>query len=246
MTIIDADTGEIVSSTALERPRLAEPGQPIALAQLIPQCRSIEVWAERTESVAEVKDAAHKLDAIGRYIAATSKDGCAVVAATQRRLEARIGVLLGAAKAGRPETSLANDIEDGLTRNERSQFRKMADHPDIVEAVIDDSDDETPASRRRVLDEINKARALKAQAEQDADEFKAMQPDGFDPALNKELIRQRGELTRLCQHLVDLGDPAEFLDRHDGHLRDSHIAAVLNAADYLARFADEIKERGLG
>jgi hypothetical protein len=249
VTIIDADTGEIVSSTALERPRLAEPGQPIALAQLIPQCRSIEVWAERTESVAEVKDAAHKLDAIGRYIAATSKDGCAVVAATQRRLEARIGVLLGKASRGgdRKSDQVNRDSFDpALSPQERSQFRKMADHPDIVEAVIDDSDDETPASRRRVLDEINKARALKAQAEQDADEFKAMQPDGFDPALNKELIRQRGELTRLCQHLVDLGDPAEFLDRHDGHLRDSHIAAVLNAADHLARFADEIKERGLG
>jgi hypothetical protein len=136
VTIIDADTGEIVSSTALERPRLAEPGQPIALAQLIPQCRSIEVWAERTESVAEVKDAAHKLDAIGRYIAATSKDGCAVVAATQRRLEARIGVLLGKASRNGGNSrngSSAIDPFDDLTKDERSAFRKMADHPDIVE-----------------------------------------------------------------------------------------------------------------
>jgi len=34
----------------------------------------------------------------------------------------------------------------------------MADHPEIVDAVIDESDDETPASRRRTLDEINRAK----------------------------------------------------------------------------------------
>jgi len=67
----------------------------------------------------------------------------------------RIGQLLGPTSAGRrhdrePSTaiegsddlsnqhagSLASDpaVEDDLTPNERSQFRKMADHPDVVDA----------------------------------------------------------------------------------------------------------------
>lgn len=43
--------------------------------------------------------------------------------------------------------SSANDIGDGLTRNERNHFRNMAEHKDVVERVIAESDDEHPASR---------------------------------------------------------------------------------------------------
>ena len=45
--------------------------------------------------------------------------------------------------------SFAND--DGLTRNERWQFRKIAEHPAIVNAVIDESTDDDPPSRRKIL-----------------------------------------------------------------------------------------------
>lgn len=58
------------------------------------------------------------------------------------------GQLLGPAQAngghgaGPGTGSLASDPipEDDLSPNERSQFRKMADHPDIIDAVIDESD----------------------------------------------------------------------------------------------------------
>lgn len=53
------------------------------------------------------------------------------------------GTPTGGAKA-----SLASD---GLTRNERWKFRRMAAHPDIVERIIRESTDENPASQRRVL-----------------------------------------------------------------------------------------------
>lgn len=45
----------------------------------------------------------------------------------------------------------ASCANDGLTRNERWQFRKMADHPEIVERVIQESTDADPASRRKIL-----------------------------------------------------------------------------------------------
>ena len=59
--------------------------------------------------------------------------------------------MIGAAKLDHDRhpgaTSLANDVAE-LTRNERSQFRRMADHPEIVEQVIADSADSNPPSRR--------------------------------------------------------------------------------------------------
>ncbi len=173
---VDTDTGEVlsgdvVSSSALAKPDIARPGEPISLAHITAQCRSIEVWAEHCDSIPDITDARNKLAAIEQYVAATSKDGRAQIAAAQRRLEIRIGILLGPAKAGNPTganqhggTSLASEVpptdaaDSALSANERSQFRNMADHPDIVEAVIDESDDESPASRRRTLDEINRAK----------------------------------------------------------------------------------------
>jgi len=166
---VDTDTGEVlsgdvVSSTALAKPDIARPGEPISLAHITAQCRSIEVWAEHCDSIPDITDARNKLAAIEQYVAATSKDGRAQIAAAQRRLEIRIGILLGPAKAGNPTGAnqhggTSSAIEDPpLTKDERSQFRKMADHPEIVDAVVDESDDETPASRRRVLGEINRTK----------------------------------------------------------------------------------------
>lgn len=163
MTVIDYDTGEIVATTALDRPTIAEPGTPITPAIVAHQCRSVEVWAEHCESIPEIRDTANKLDAIGQYIARTGVDGRAAIEATLRRLEARIGDLLGPAPD--PSTSRRSDIDPSLanegselTPNQRSQFRKMADHPDIVENVIDNSTDDDPASRRKVIDQINRAK----------------------------------------------------------------------------------------
>lgn len=167
MTVVDVDTGEVIAATTLAKPDIARPGEPISLARITSQCRSIEVWAEHCDSIPDITDARNKLAAIEQYVASTSKDGRALIAAAQRRLEIRVGILLGPAKAGNPTganqhggTSSASEVPPSvdLSANERSQFRKMADHPEIVEAVIDESDDETPASRRRTLDEINRAK----------------------------------------------------------------------------------------
>ena len=65
-------------------------------------------------------------------------------AATMRRLEVRIGQVLGKAKPGRPETSSV--IEDSLTKDERHAFRQMADNAEVVEEIIAESDDD-----RRVI-----------------------------------------------------------------------------------------------
>jgi hypothetical protein len=50
-----------------------------------------------------------------------------------RHLEVRIGALSGPPRPGeRTDLSLA---KDGLTRNERHDFRKMAAHPEVVDGA---------------------------------------------------------------------------------------------------------------
>lgn len=157
MTIIDAETGEIVRRT----PVIAAPGTPTTPELIAHQCRSLDVWSETCDSIPELKDAAAKLTAIGAYLARIDSEGRAKVAASHLRIERRIGELLGPAKRGGDRRSGQVDrdpLADALSKEQRRDFRKLADHPEVVEAVIDDSDDETPASRRRALDEINRTK----------------------------------------------------------------------------------------
>lgn len=125
---------------------------PMSLAAVDDQCSAIEAWAEQCESVPELRDATNKLAAIDEYLNRTSTEGRGRVAAAMRRLEVRIGKLLGPARVGRPAvgTSVATD----LSPDQRSEFRQMAENEDKVEQVIAASTDEEPASRRKVLDRI--------------------------------------------------------------------------------------------
>lgn len=112
-------------------------------------------WAESSDSVDEVRDAANKWAAITEYIRRTSTQGVAAAEGAMRRLEVRVGELLGPAPApGRPnkETSVTTDI----SRDARSEFRKMAANADVVEEVIANSTDDEPPSRRKVLGEIDR------------------------------------------------------------------------------------------
>jgi hypothetical protein len=69
-----------------------------------------------------------------------------------RRLEVRIGQLLGpASRGGDRKSDQVNRDELDLSPQERNSFRKMAEHPEIVDAVIAESSDDEPPSRRKVL-----------------------------------------------------------------------------------------------
>lgn len=54
----------------------------------------------------------------------------------------RIGVLLGPPAPGERTDRNPSPTNDGLTPNQRSEFRRMAADPDTVEDVIADSTDE--------------------------------------------------------------------------------------------------------
>lgn len=48
-----------------------------------------------------------------------------------------MGKVIGPAKLGRPETSSAPDITDGLSRDQRHTARLMAENEDVVDDVSD-------------------------------------------------------------------------------------------------------------
>lgn len=140
---------------------LVAPEQVSDLVVLDDQCASVEQWAADCDSIAALKDAGNKLAAIGEYLQRTSVEGRARVAAAMRRLEVRIGELLGPAQNGgdrrsdqfhRDETEISGPI--------RTQFRAMAANPDAVEQVIAESSDEEPASRRKVMQAVKPSAAM--------------------------------------------------------------------------------------
>lgn len=162
--------------------------QPTSLVAVNDQCEHVERWAARCESIPEIQDAGHKLAAIDQYLAKTSTEGRARVAAAIRRLEVRIGELLGPAEPGggdhgnqhSPRPSVATD---GLTPDQRSDFRKLAANPDVVDDVINESTDEAPASRRKILGRI------KAKSEERA----------VPTTIDKSQSATRGRERRLCE-----------------------------------------------
>ena len=183
MTLVDADTGEVMERRAPRMPA------PMTAVQVAEQCRSIEVWATRCESVDEIREADNRLAAIAEYVKRTSTEGRARVEAARRRLEARIGELIGPSENRGPAT---RNRDDGLSRQQKNDFRKLADHPEIVDAVIDDSDDETPASRRRVLDEINRAKQAPPEPETEAEREERERSEALQRAADRLVLAARG------------------------------------------------------
>lgn len=131
--------------------------EPSSLVAVENQCSMVEAWAESCDSIPQLRDASNKLAAISEYLELTATEGRARVAAAQRRLEVRIGHLLGPTTPGERHDlgpSIVTEGSDALTKDQRHDFRRMAENEPIVEDVIASSTDEAPASRRRVTEAI--------------------------------------------------------------------------------------------
>lgn len=200
--------------------------QPSSLVAVDDQCARVEAWAETVTSIPDLQDANNKLGAIDEYLSLTASEGRARVAAARRRLEVRIGSLLGPAEHGgdrRSDQVRRDELDPApLSPQQRSEFRKMAADSGTVEDVIAGSSDEAPASRSKVLDSIKtkttppapKPRrwALPEQADKAGWEFrKAVErleriaADDRFPA-NREQVAAalRGHLTYATEVLADL------------------------------------------
>ena len=118
---------------------------------------SVVAWAEQCDDITELEEARAKVAAIETYLRRRGEAVAAEIATADRKLEVRIGALLGPAKVGRPETSVATD--GSLSQDNRHEFRKMAEHQDVPE-VADAINN--GASRREVLTRIKTHRQRQA------------------------------------------------------------------------------------
>jgi hypothetical protein len=135
--------------------------EPTSLVAVEDQCARIEAWAETCANVAELRDAMNKCSAISEYLRLTATEGTARVETTKRRLEMRVGLLLGPTRQGQKSDDgpLHRDEEvAGMHDSQASTFRAMAADPDTVEEVISASTDTAPPSRRKVMDAIKAKR----------------------------------------------------------------------------------------
>ena len=86
---------------------------------------------------------------------------------------------------------------------------------------------------------------IKAQVERDRAELKALadelNPPDFDAVENSDQVRQRGEFARLCTHIASLPPPAQFIARHHGKLRPSHLEPARAALAWLTDFFTELE-----
>lgn len=132
--------------------------EPSSFVEVFTRCDAIETWAAECDSVAELKQSTIELSLMDQYLARTSTEGRSRVQATMRRLEARVGELLRPEPGKRTDLQpLDRDQEVDIDPATKSDFRKMAAHPEIVEEVIAQSTDEDPASRRKVIEAIRSA-----------------------------------------------------------------------------------------
>lgn len=148
----------------------------------------VEGWCDQiAQIVSEEADIHHLTDLRSRFqpfaaaFTKATKKGSSTIAATERRIEVRLGELLTQSResgelvkhGGDRKTEIKADAaalklaDVGLTRQEAAEFVAMAEHPEVVEQVIAESSDTAPASRNRVRQAV-KAERRKQSAEHPA------------------------------------------------------------------------------
>lgn len=225
---------------------LAIPEPPQAALDVFGQCQAIEAWAETVDDIGALRDTAAKLEAIDTYLSRTSTEGRAAVAATMRRLEVRIGELSPRRQGERTDLTSC-EPQEVLRPDERSRFRTMAEHRDVVEDVIANSTDERPATRNAVLQAIDIKRARKEHREQNRAELRALMdeinPPDFDPVLNLKRIDALGALEACCREIVSkLDAPPNFLALTRPSMRPNDIDLVRRAHDWLGGLLSLLKK----
>jgi len=156
-------------------PSLPAAGSLSSAAEIAALGVQVQEWAQQATDVAEVKEMADKWAAVTEYVRRTSREGVAQAEATLRRLEVRYGELDRGQQGFRSDLRPfrhAEKVDTGVSSPLRTEFRQMAAHPDIVEAVIATSTDADPPSRRKVILAIERVKMID-QAKRDDEEFEA-------------------------------------------------------------------------
>lgn len=190
-------------------PALPTPNS-ITPAEVDGYAEAVERFAADCDDIHEVREARNKWAAITEYIRRTSRDGVARAEAAERRLEQRIGALLGPPTPGRTPGGMSEGSD--ISRDDRMEFRQMAEHADIVDAVIAASTDASPPTRNKIRTAIrdHKSSEMQTEAKQ------ALLDAGViitDDPMAKDLARRHTEI--VAGLLGRLADMRSYADRFD-------------------------------
>lgn len=204
--------------------------------------QSVIEWAGSCEDVAELEDARAKVAAIETYLRKRDAQAAAALAAADRKLEARIGDLLGDAHPAGADLrgSAANDP---LTKDQRHEFRQIAQHQDIPE-VADAI--EKGESRASVLGKIKAHKQKKAEKALDDDiaEWAESIPAPTDPDGDKHRSLVWGALMAARDGAKQLAkySPAEVsaaIESHPfAHVSPQMAADLIEAVDTIATYKE--------
>ena len=203
------------------------PEQAQSLAQVYTICDTVEVWVQTVDSAEVIVDAVGKLAAMSEYLRATSTEGRGRIELAARKCGERLGEVLPKEKT---DPRACPESGQAISKQRRSEFRKIAANADLIDII--GSTDENPLTHNKLLEAIK-------QREQDLRTDQAirdMTPDDFDPVRNRELLRQRGVLSATCKEIMSLGDPLQFYNTNEEHLKDRHTEAATEARDWLNDF----------
>jgi hypothetical protein len=204
----------------------AIPDQAHSLPQVTSVCEAVESWVQTADDVGMIEQAVGRLGAMAEYLRLTSQEGRGRIELTARKCAARVGELTPERPRGRGAIDFGSE---SMTPKQRSDFRKIAEHADLIDKV--GSTDARPLTHNRLMEKIREEESLQRDIER-------LTPDDFDPRANRELIRQRGALVRLCDDINRLGDPVDFALRNNGHLGLRHYETARRAAEWLQSFVN--------
>lgn len=139
---------------------------------LLDACEAVAAWADQCDDIGLVQEVYDRMAAVAEYLA--RQDHARSAQATLRRIELRIGELVGPAQhGGDRKTDQFASAQIDLAPRRIHEFRKMAANPDVVEQVIAESTDAAPPSRAKVLNAIKELEQVAKQAAVEQAEWNA-------------------------------------------------------------------------
>lgn len=217
-------------------PAIPEPSSTPVPA-LLDACEAVVMWAEECDDLPLVEDIYERMADVVRWL--SRNDHALAAQASLRRLEERIGQLLGPAEVGGDRgnqyTGGKSQIPHAepatsLPPNRASEFRKIAAHPEVVDEVIAEATEDSPPSRRKVLEAIKSLeQAAKDAHRAEVDEQKAwaksITPDDYDPAedersatIQRAILSAERGVAALAAYTLD--EVLSALDHSNPRVRD--------------------------
>jgi len=212
----------------------------------------IERWAPTTDDIAALNEERDKLDTFASWLRDRHEASATELLRASRILDVRVGELLGDAKATqgrRTDLSQACD-KSPIPKDDRVRLRKIHANAHLAPVAAAIERGVTRTELLRTIDETKAAarrEALEVELAEGREEVRKLnaryQPPGFDRVREREVVRQRGEFSRLCRDLGALPAPKTFVRTHQRYLTAEYINEAERAHRWLAGFLETWRTR---